>query len=155
MTTARLMIVALLLVLCGATFQHPWTEQQRQVLSAIERLSAATATDGGGPAAYAAVLHPDFSRWTLGNDAAEDKETLVAAVEDWWRDGWRVSARDSRALQIVVRGDYAFSRRIVGETYTGPDGQRSASTTALAEVWVRDGADWLLLRVDTHPVDAG
>lgn len=155
MTTARLMTLTLLLGLCGATAQQPDVAQEHQIVRAIERLSAATATDGAGPAAYAAVLHPDFSRWTLGSDAAEDKETFVAAIQEWWRDGWRVSARDSRALHIVVRGDYAFTRRIVSETYVGPDGEQSASTTALAEVWVRGGDDWLLLRVDAHSIDAG
>jgi hypothetical protein len=99
--------------------QQSWDPQQRQVLATIERLSAATAPDGGGPDAYAVILADDFSRWTLGSDVINDKQSWVEGMRSWWNDGWRVADREARVLEIRVSGDHAFTRRIVTETYVG------------------------------------
>lgn len=130
--------------------QESWTPAQQEVLAAIERLSASTAPGGAGADAYGAVLAEDFSRWTLGSEALDDKQSWVEGVRGWFDDGWRVSDRDTRHLEIVVRDPYAFTRRIVEESYLGPEGERSTSTAALAEVWVRESGDWRLLRVDVR-----
>ena len=45
-------------------------------------------------------------------------------------------------------GDFAFTRRIVEETYLGPDGDSTNSRAALAETWIRGDGGWLLLRVN-------
>ncbi len=134
--------------------QESWSPAQQEVLAAIERLSASTAPGGAGADAYGAVLADDFSRWTIGSDLVNGKEDWVEGVREWFEDGWRVSDRDTRHLEIVVRDDHAFTRRVVEETYLGPEGERSTATAALAEVWVREDGEWRLLRVDVRPVDS-
>lgn len=127
--------------------------EQRAVLAAMTRLSDATAPGGGGADAYAAVLHEAYSRWTVGSDAINDKPRWVEGVRGWFDDGWRVADREVQHLEITVRGDYAFTRRVVEETYLGPEGERSVSGAALAEVWFHGESGWLLLRVDAHPLE--
>ena len=138
-----------------ATAQESWTPEQQQVLAAMGRLSAATAPDGGGASEYGAVLAADFTRWTVGSSDISDKTSWVQGIQEWFEDGWRVSDRQTQHVEIVVRNDLAFTRRIVEETYLGPDGERSVSGAALAEVWVRGDHGWLLLRVDVHPMEGG
>ena len=130
-----------------------WSPRQREILDAIAGLSAATAPGGGGTDDYAAVLTDDFSRWTIGSDSVIGKQEWVDGIRGWFDDGWRVSDRQSEVLEITVEGSTAFSRRIVSETYVGPDGEISPSArAALAEVWRRDGEGWRLQRVTVHPI---
>jgi hypothetical protein len=137
----------------GASARESLTSDELEVLAAIERLSAATAPGGGGAREYGAVLAEAFSRWTVGSTEIATKEEWVEGIREWFDDGWRVSDRRARRLELRVRGDYAFSRRIVEETYTGPGNERTSSTAALAETWVRGDFGWLLLRVDVRPME--
>jgi ketosteroid isomerase-like protein len=130
-----------------------WSPGQREILDAIARLSAATAPGGGGADDYAARLTDDFSRWTIGSDSVIGKQAWVDGIRGWFDDGWRVSDRQSEVLEITVEGSTAFCRRIVSETYVGPDGEISPpARAALAEVWRRDGEGWRLQRVTVHPI---
>lgn len=133
--------------------QDSWTPEQQQVLDTIERLSATTAPAGDGADAYGAILADGFSRWTIGSKLVNDKMAWVEGVREWFDDGWRVSDREVRMVEVHVSGDVAFTRRVVKETYLGPDGDSSVSAAALAEVWVREDNSWLLSRVDVHPMD--
>jgi hypothetical protein len=135
-----------------ALAQESWTPEQQELIEAIEKLSAATAPSGAGADAYGANLSEEFNRWTIGSAVFNDKNTWVEGVREWFDDGWRVSDRNTRDQQILVRDDYAFIRRIVEETYLGPDNESSVSTAALAEVWVRSDHGWLLLYVNVHPM---
>lgn len=138
----------------GGSVQESLTSEEREVLAAIERLSRATAPGGGGAREYGAVLAASFSRWTIGSSEITTKQEWVEGVREWFDEGWRVSDRQVRRLELDVRDGYAFSRRIVEETYTGPQNERVSSTAALAETWVRGDAGWLLFRVDVHPMEA-
>ena len=131
-----------------------WSPGQRQILDAIARLSASTAPGGGGADDYATMLTEDFSRWTIGSDALIGKQEWVDGIRGWFDDGWRVSGRQAEVLEMTIEGGTAFSRRIVTETYTGPDGETSPpATAALAEVWRRDGEGWRLQRVTVHSIE--
>lgn len=152
-TTVRGAAAAVVLAAAPAAAQQNWTTEQREVLAAMDWLSAATAPDGLGPDAYAAALAPDFSRWTVGSTVMSGKYDWVRGVREWFDDGWRVAQRSTRHLEITVIGDLALTRRIVEETYRGPDGEESRSTAALAEVWTRRDGPWLLLRVNVHPME--
>ena len=132
--------------------QDSWTPEQLQVIAAIERLSAATAPDGGGAQAYGAVLAEEFSRWTIGSEIINNKEDWIVGIGEWFDDGWRVSHRKARILEVSINGDYAFTRRVIEETYLGPTGDKSESSAALAEVWVQGDGGWLLLQVNVHPL---
>ncbi|MDX1584494.1 MAG: hypothetical protein R3338_12935, partial [Thermoanaerobaculia bacterium] len=79
----------------------------------------------------------------------------ISSMREWFDEGWRVTDRKSRIVEIEVRDDVAFTRRVVEETYSGPDGETSTSRAALAEVWILRGDSWLLSRVDVHPYPSG
>jgi opacity protein-like surface antigen len=135
-----------------AVAQETRNAEQQQILAAIEQLSAATAPEGGGADAYAAILADDFSRWTLGGES-HDRTSWVEGVRGWFDDGWRVAERRTEHLEIEVRGTLAFTRRIVTEQFRGPDGELAdPGTAALAEVWVRGDHGWQLWRVDARPL---
>lgn len=138
-----------------AAAQDEAANDRRMLLDAIERLSAATAPGGGGAEEYAQVLADDYSRWTLGSATMDDKATWVDGVRGWFSEGWRVADRTAENVDIEIRGDLAFTRRLVQESYVGPDGSRTSSRSAVAEVWTRatDDSAWKLLRVDVHPLD--
>ena len=122
--------------------------------AAMRALSAATEPGGEGSSAYAQRLARDFSRWTLGAQAANDRQAWVRGVADWFDAGWRVSERRSQLIDVDLEGEFAFVRRIVDETYRGPANEVSASRAALAETWVRQDGSWKLLRVDALPLEA-
>ncbi len=139
----------------GVSAQDAWTAEQLAVLDAIERLSAATGPGGGGAEAYAETLAEDYSRWTLGSDKQNGKKEWVDGIRGWFDEGWRVTDRRVENLDVTIRGNIAFTRRRVHETYLGPDGSRSSSASAVAEVWIKEAVDstWKLSRVDIHPLE--
>ena len=150
------LIFAVMLGMCASLRAEEavaWDDAQLGVLAAMEQLSATTAPDGSGADGYSNMLADDFARWTIGSALINHKEAWVEGVRGWFDDGWRVQDRQSRNLEIIVRGDYAFTRRIVDETYVGPDGENSGSSAALAEVWIRENGDWVLLFVNVHPLE--
>lgn len=119
----------------------------------MQRLSATTEPNGTGADAYGEVLAEDFSRWTTGSTLINYKEVWVEGVRGWFDDGWRVIDRNQTVLEITIKGDNAFTRRIVEETYRGPDDEISISKAGLAETWIRSGGNWLLLRVSADVLD--
>jgi len=128
--------------------QDSWTEEQREVLSSIERLSAATAPGGSGADGYAVILAEGYSRWTTGSKHINGKQDWVDDMRAWFDDGWRVTDREQLVLEVSVKGEFAYTRRIVEETYLGPEGESMVSKSALAETWVRGEDIWLLFRLN-------
>ena len=153
-----LYLVACLLLplwaLADAQSQNSWSAEQSQVLEAMHRLSATTAADGNGADEYAEVLDENFSRWTTGSSLINHKKEWVDGVRDWFDDGWRVIDRQQTVLEITIRADEAFTRRVVEETYLGPDGDKTISKAGLAETWIRSEGSWLLLRVNVDVLDS-
>lgn len=133
--------------------QDKWTSSQKEVLSAMQGLSETTAPDGMGAEAYGTFLTEDFSRWTIGSKETTNKENWVAGVVEWFEDDWRVTERQQQEFEILIYNDWAHTRRIVTETYLGPDGDTSVSKAALAEIWVKRDGRWLLFRVNVHPME--
>ena len=137
-----------------AQSQNSWSPEQSRVLASIHRLSASTAPDGAGADEYGEVLAEDFSRWTTGSEVINHKSEWIEGVRSWFNDGWRVIGRNETILEITIRGGEAFTRRIVEETYLGPDEEQTISKAALAETWVRSESGWLLLRVNADVLDS-
>ena len=137
------------MIVCSVAAQ----DEKKAILETMMKFSATTAPNGAGADAYGTFLAEDFSRWTLGSDNVSKKKDLIESVRDWFDDGWPVSDRHMESVHIDLRDDLAFVRRIVSETYTGPDGESSASRAALAEIWVKKEQSWLLLRVDLTPLN--
>ncbi len=130
-----------------------WNQDQKAILNAIDKLSAATAPDGKGPSAYGELLAEEFSRWTMGSDKMETKESWLKGIDGWFNDGWRVSDRTNEVQEIKIVGITAFVRRMVSETYMGPKGELTdPSKAAVSEVWMKD-RDWKLLRVEVTVLD--
>jgi hypothetical protein len=151
------LFACLLLPLCplaDAQSQKSWSSEQSQVIAAMHRLSATTAPDGNGADDYADVLAENFSRWTTGSSVINHKKEWVEGVRDWFDDGWRVIDRQQKVLDVTIRADEAFTRRIVEETYLGPDGEKTVSKAGLAETWIRAEGSWLLLRVNVDVLDS-
>lgn len=140
-------IVALLScsIVCA---QDSWTAEQQEIIASIEKLSATTAPGGTGAEGYAAILAEGFSRWTTGSSVVNRKQAWVDGVRSWFDDGWRVVDRDQEVVEILVVGEFAFTRSIVEETYQSPSGESSLSKAGLAETWMRRDGDWLLLQVN-------
>jgi len=145
-------VVLLFLLTTPARAEEQWSAEQQAVLEAIGQLSASTAPGGGGADAYASLLHEGFSRWTVGSHVVNDKAAWVDGVRGWFDDGWRVSDRETEIIEIQIKGDFALTRRIVEETYLGPNEETSTSRAAIAEVWTRGSSGWLLFRVNAHPM---
>lgn len=133
--------------------QDAWSPEQKEIVDAISRLSESTAPGGGGADAYGNLLAEDFSRWTIGSDVTNEKEKWVEGIAEWFTNGWRVSDRKQQHLEILVLDGLAHTRRIVTETYSGPDGDTSTSKAALSEIWINREGNWLLYRVNVHPMD--
>ncbi len=133
--------------------QDKWNANQQKVIETMNLLSEATATDGQGAEAYGSYLSDNFSRWTIGSSVVNNKQSWVEGVGEWFDDGWRVSERKQQYLEILIMGNYAHTRRIVTETYLGPNGDVSISKAALAEIWIKKNNKWLLYRVNVHPMD--
>lgn len=132
--------------------QDNWNNEQKQIIETMNMLSATTAPDGKGANAYGSHLSDNFSRWTIGSSITNNKKKWVSGVREWFDDGWRVSNRDQKTLEILIMNDYAHTRRIVSETYLGPKGDTSISKAALAEIWIKKNNKWLLYRVNVHPM---
>lgn len=153
----RLLVATFAVLLCSPLSlllaDEQWTKDQQLVLESIERLSATTALSGAGADEYAAILADDFSRWTTGSSLINGKGEWVEGVRSWFDAGWRVAGRKEKIIQINVIGDRALVRRIVEETYHGPDGDRTNSRAALAESWVRVEGAWLLSWVNADVLE--
>jgi hypothetical protein len=144
-----LILLLLLLPACAQVASKSVEESARvEVLATMDRLSAATAPGGTGVDAYAAILANGFSRWTIGSKKLIHKQEWIDGMRGWYDDGWRVSDRKQQLAEIYLAGEMAFTRRVVEETYLGPNGDRSTSKAGLAETWVHSDAGWLLWRVN-------
>jgi hypothetical protein len=133
--------------------QDKWTDSQLELIDAMSNLSETTAPEGMGADDYGRFLSDEFSRWTIGSAITNDKKKWVEGVREWFDDGWRVSEREQQNLEIQIMKDIAHTRRIVTETYLGPDGDSSTAKAALAELWIKKGDMWLLYRVNVHPME--
>lgn len=136
----------------SATAEPEWNEQQQQIVVAMQQLADASDYKSVNTEAYANMLCDDFSRWTIGSQAINDKAGWVEGVSTWISRGWSVAARTAEILDIEVNGEFAFSRRIVTEAYIGPNQQSAMSTSALAETWHKDSSGWKLHRLAVHPL---
>ena len=132
--------------------QEKWNEEQKKVIETMRLLSESTSPKGKGSIEYAKYLSSDFKRWTIGSSVINNKKKWVEGVRKWFVQDWRVSERKQKILEILIKNDFAFTRRIVTETYKGPKGDSTKSKAALAEVWIRKQNKWLLYRVDVHPI---
>lgn len=155
-TIRMLKKITVLIFLCGifsiAKSQGQWTPPQEEIINVIHKFSESTSENGEGANAYAAFLSEDFSRWTIGSEIINDKAIWVEGIKEWFDEGWRVSDRNQKFIEINIADGLGHVRRIVTETYLGPDGSTSSSKAALVETWKKENEQWLLYRTNVHPI---
>ena len=65
---------------------------------AVEELSASTLVGGEGWTAYDRFLHPEYSRWAMG-EVFERRTKFIKSLEEWWNYGMRVARRDIERIR--------------------------------------------------------
>ena len=113
----------------------------------VDELSATTMDGGGGWRDYEKLLHPDYSRWAMG-EVYEGREKFVRSLQEWWDYGMRVSARDIEMVGVDLTGDIAIIRFLTRETFVGPNDESDGFSGYVTDVWVRESDDWKLLSAE-------
>lgn len=114
---------------------------------AVEELSASTLVDGEGWKAYDRLLHPEYSRWAMG-EVYEGRAKFVKSLEEWWNYGMRVAERDVDLIAVDMVGDLAIIRFKTTETFVGPDGPADGFSGYVSNTWIKEDGNWLLLSAE-------
>jgi len=141
-----LLVAVLIATLSEAAFATPEITDA-ELRKNVEELSAATLVDGKGWEVYERLLHPDYSRWAMG-EIYERREKFVRSLEAWWNYGMRVAERKIEMVGVDMVGDIAFIRFKTTETFVGPDGPVDGFSGYVSNIWVRENDDWLLLSAE-------
>ena len=113
----------------------------------MDELAASTLVAGAGWRAYEKLLHPDYSRWAMG-EVYEGREKFVRSLEEWWDYVMRVSARDIEMVGVDLAGDIAIIRFLTRETFVGRNDETDGFSGYVTDIWVRDNDDWKLLSAE-------
>ena len=141
-----IVVVVTNFILSGAAFAAPEIDDIK-LRQAVEDLSASTLVGGEGWRAYDRLLHPDYSRWAMG-EVFERRTKFVKSLEEWWDCGMRVAERDVDIVAVDVVGNLAIIRYKTTETFVGPDGPVDGFSGYLSNIWIKEGGNWLLLSAE-------
>ncbi len=144
--------IVLLVTMVVTTATKANTPSDNELIrSQMQALSESMHKDGGGQQAYAAILSPDFSRWTVGSDLINNRTNWLQGISDWFKSGWRVSHSENDVLELLVKDNQARVRRVVTETFVGPAGEQEIYQTSVVELWVKQQKQWLLQQANVAP----
>jgi len=146
-----ILLVAGLIVACSGVASAAPEITDAELQKSAEALSAATLVDGKGWKVYEQLLHPEYSRWAMG-EVYEGREKFVRSLEEWWDYGMRVAERDIELVAVDMIGNLAFVRFKTTETFVGPDGPAGGFSGYVSNVWIREGGDWLLLSAEISSI---
>lgn len=118
-----------------------------ELRQAADALAASIVVGGDGWQAYERLLHPEYSRWAMGQ-VYERREQFVDSLAEWWDYGMRVAARDIDLVAVDMSDDVAIIRFRTSETITGPDGPVDGFSGHVTNVWKREKGKWLLLSAE-------
>ncbi len=110
-------------------------------------LSASTLVGGEGWKAYERILHPEYSRWAMG-EVYEGREKFVKSLEEWWNYGMRVASRNIDMIGFDMTGNLAIIRYKTTETFIGPDGETGGFSGYVTNIWIKEGCDWKLFSAE-------
>lgn len=113
----------------------------------VDELASSTLVDGAGWEVYGQILHPDYSRWAMGQ-VYERREKFVASLKEWWDYGMRVAEREIDLVGVDIVGDLAIIRFKTTESFVGPEGPAEGFTGFVTNVWVKERGDWMLLSAE-------
>ena len=115
-----------------------------ELRQAVEELSASTLDGGKGWKTYDRLLHPEYSRWAMG-EIYEGRTKFVKSLEEWWNYGMRVAERDIEIVAVDIVGNLAIIRYKTTESFVGPDGPTTGFTGYVSNTWIKEDGNWLLL----------
>lgn len=115
--------------------------------ASMAALSAATLAGGEGWTAYERFLHPEYTRWAMG-EVYEGRDKFVKSLEQWWDYGMRVAEREIEIIAVDQVGDLAIVRFKTTESFVGPDGPVDGFTGYVSNFWVREAGKWTLLSAE-------
>jgi len=139
-------VVVINLALSGTAFAVPEIDDVR-LRQAVEELSASTLVDGEGWTVHDRLLHPDYSRWAMG-EVFERRTKFVKSLEEWWNYGMRVAERDVDIVAVDMVGNLAIIRYKTTEKFVGPDGPVEGFSGYVSNTWIKEGHNWLLLSAE-------
>ncbi len=146
MRNAILLVAGIIAILSDAAFAAP-AITDAELRENVEKLSSATLIDGKGWKVYEQLLHPEYSRWAMG-EIYEGRNKFVKSLEEWWDYGMRVAERDIDMIAVDMVGDLAIVRFKTTETFVGPDGPVDGFTGYVSNTWVKEDGYWLLLSAE-------
>ena len=141
-----LVIVIINVVLAEVAFAAPEFADD-ELRRTVDELSASTLVGGEGWKVYERLLHPEYSRWAMG-EVYEGRNKFVKSLEAWWDYGMRVAERDIEIVAIDMLGDLAIIRFKTTETFVGPDGPAAGFSGYVSNIWIKEDGDWLLLSAE-------
>lgn len=143
--------IMLLTITTAQANNQNFDSEQKAIISQMKALSSSMYKGGKGGNAYAAILAPDYTRWTSGSDLINDRANWLKGINDWFDSGWRIADSQNNILEIKIQGNLAFVRRVATETYSGPKGESQVFQSGVVEVWTKKNNTWLLLQASISP----
>ncbi len=122
-----------------------------ELRQSVDELSASTLVGGEGWKAYDRLLHPEYSRWAMG-EVYEGRIKFVKSLEEWWNYGMRVAERDVDMVAVDMVGNLAIIRYKTTETFVGPDGSADGFSGHVSNIWIKEDGVWLLLSAEISSI---
>lgn len=119
-----------------------------ELRQSVHELSASTLVGGEGWKAYDRLLHPEYSRWAMG-EVYEGRTKFVISLEEWWNYGMRVAERDVDMVAVDMVGNLAIIRYKTTETFVGP---ADGFSGYVSNIWIKEDGDWLLLSAEISSI---
>ena len=146
-----LSMLLFLVSLAAQASNQEFSSEEQAIVSQMTALSASMQKNGSGGDGYALILAPKYTRWTIGSETINDRETWLQGIHDWFNGSWRIADSKNNILEITVHGEFAFVRRIATETYAGPNGEDQIFQSGVVEVWIKKNDQWLLIQASISP----
>lgn len=129
-------VVASLILVSKGAFAAPEIVDA-DLRQSIDELSASTLVGGEGWTAYDRLLHPEYSRWAMG-EVFERRTKFIKSLEEWWNYGMRVAKRDIEMVAVDMLGNLAIIRYKTTEAFVGPDGPVEGFSGYVSNVWTME-----------------
>ena len=146
MRAVALVVVSIIVILSKATSAAPEITDA-ELRETVDELSASTLVGGEGWRVYERLLHPEYSRWAMG-EIYEGRNKFVKSLEEWWDYGMRVAERDIEMVAVDMVGNLAIIRFKTTETFVGPEGPADGFSGFVSNIWIKEDGDWLLLSAE-------
>lgn len=145
----KLAIILLALVAVPATPAAALTDDQEQVIAAMEHIPMLLASEEFDT--FAAYFHSDFSQWFVGNTEVRDRTAYLAAIRQWYEAGNRPVSNEVRPVSIQIRGNVAITRAFFEETSKDRLGLENTVSYWGETIFVKENGHWLQFSASLSP----